>query len=104
MSGNSLDYRAGRGLNDDFFNNDKGGYGVDALRAFLPAPRRGGGGASLVGSAGGVLLNDNRYGPGNRPYWALNKTRFPFLIKDLNKKPDMGICKQVSSLYQALTG
>ena len=50
------------------------------------------------------LLNDNRYGPGNRPHWALNKTRFPNLIKALNEEPDMGIRKRVSSLYQALAG
>ena len=50
------------------------------------------------------VLNDNRYGPGNRPHWALNKTRFPNLIKALNEEPDMGIRKRVSSLYQALTG
>ncbi len=50
------------------------------------------------------VLNDNKYSPGNRPHWALNKTRFPNLIKALNKEPDMGIRKQVSSLYQALTG
>ena len=51
-----------------------------------------------------ILLNDNRYGPGNRPHWALNKTRFPNLIKALNEEPDMGIRKRVSSLYQALAG
>ena len=50
------------------------------------------------------VLNDNRYGPGNRPHWALNKTRFPNLIKALNEEPDMGIRKRVSSLYQALAG
>ena len=50
------------------------------------------------------VLNDNKYGPGNRPHWALNKTRFPNLIKALNEEPDMGIRKQVSSLYQTLAG
>ena len=50
------------------------------------------------------MLNDNKYGPGNRPHWALNKTRFSNLIKALNKEPDMGTRKLVSSLYQALTG
>ena len=49
------------------------------------------------------VLDDNRYGPGNRPHWAINKTRFPNLIKALNKEPDMVTCKTVSSLYQSLT-
>ena len=49
------------------------------------------------------LLDDNRYGPGNRSHWALNKTRFPNLIKALNQEPDMSTRKCVSSLYQAIT-
>ena len=54
MSGDSFDSRRGRGLDDVFFDDDEGGYGVDALRASLPTPRRGGGGASLGGFTGGV--------------------------------------------------
>ena len=49
-----------------------------------------------------LLLDDNRYGPGNRPHWA-NKIRFPNLIKALNQEPDMDTHRRVSSLYQALT-
>jgi hypothetical protein len=49
------------------------------------------------------VLDDTRYGPGNIPHWALNKTRFPNLIKALNQEPDMGTHKRVLSLYQALT-
>ena len=54
MSGDSFDSRRGRVLDDVFFDDDEGGYGVDALRASLPTPRRGGGGASLGGFTGGV--------------------------------------------------
>ena len=49
------------------------------------------------------VLDDNKYGPGNRPHWAINKTRFPNLIKALNQEPDMGTRNQVLPLYQALT-
>ena len=49
------------------------------------------------------VLNDNKYGPGNRPHWALNKTRLPNLIKALNTEPSMGIHKRVSSLYHGIT-
>ena len=50
------------------------------------------------------LLNDNKYGPGNRSHWAITKTRFPNLIKALSKEPNMGTRKRVSSLYQTLAG
>jgi hypothetical protein len=48
-------------------------------------------------------LDDNKYGPGNRPHWALSRTRFPNLIKALNTEPNMGIRKRVSSLYHEIT-
>jgi hypothetical protein len=49
------------------------------------------------------VLDDNKYGPGNRPHWALSRTRFPNLIKALNTEPNMGIRKRVSSLYHGIT-
>ena len=48
------------------------------------------------------LLDDNRYGPGNRPHWALSRTQFPNLIKALNTELDMDTHKQVLSLYHGL--
>ena len=36
------------------------------------------------------LLDDNKYGPGNIPHYAINKTRFPNLIKTLNKESNIG--------------
>ena len=48
------------------------------------------------------LLDDNRYGPGNIPHWALSRTQFPNLSRALNTEPDMNTCKQVSSLYHGL--
>jgi hypothetical protein len=48
------------------------------------------------------VLDDNRYGPGNRPHWALSRTRFPNLIRALNTEPDMDTRKRVSSLYHGL--
>ena len=48
------------------------------------------------------VLDDNRYGPGNRPHWALSRTRFPDLIRALNTEPDMVTRKRVSSLYHGL--
>ena len=38
-------------------------------------------------------LDDNKYGPGNRPHWALRRTRFPNLIRALNTEPDMSTRK-----------
>ena len=48
------------------------------------------------------VLDDNRYGPGNRPHWALSRTRFPNLMRALNTEPDMDTRKRVSSLYHGL--
>ena len=48
------------------------------------------------------VLDDNRYGPGNRPHWALSRTQFPNLIRALNTEPDMNTRKWVSSLYHGL--
>ena len=48
------------------------------------------------------VLDDNRYGPGNRPHWAISRIRFPNLIKALNMEPDINTRKQVFSLYHGL--
>ena len=48
------------------------------------------------------VLDDNIYGPGNRPHWALNRTRLPNLSWALKRKPDMNTCKRNSSLYHGL--
>ena len=49
------------------------------------------------------VLDDNTYGPDNRPHWVLNKTRFPNLIRALNLEPDMDTRKRISSLYHVIT-
>ena len=48
------------------------------------------------------VLDDNKYGPGNRPHWALSRTRFPNLSRALNTEPYMDTRKRVSSLYYGL--
>ena len=48
------------------------------------------------------VMDDNIYGPGNRPHWALSRTRFPNLIRVLNTEPDMDTRKRISSLYHGL--
>ena len=48
------------------------------------------------------VLDDNRYGPGNKPHWALSRTLFSNLIRALNTEPNMNTRKQVSSLYHGL--
>ena len=48
------------------------------------------------------VLDDNKYGPGNRSYWALSRTQFPNLSRALNTESDINIRKQVSSLYHGL--
>ena len=35
------------------------------------------------------VLDDNKYGPGNRPHWALSRTQVLNLIRALNTEPDM---------------
>ena len=40
------------------------------------------------------VLDDNKYGPGNEPHWALNRTRFPNLIRALNMELNMNIRKK----------
>ena len=49
------------------------------------------------------VLNDNNYGPGNRPHWAFSKTRFSNLIRALNLEPDMDTRERVSLLCHAIT-
>ena len=48
------------------------------------------------------LLNDNKYGSGNRSHWALSRIRFPNLIRALNTETNMNTRKRVSSLYHRL--
>ena len=48
------------------------------------------------------VLDDNRYGPDNRPHWALSRIRFPNLVRALNTELDMDTGKRVSSLYHGL--
>ena len=48
------------------------------------------------------VLDDNKYGPGNRPHLALRKTRFENLSRVLNTEPDMNTRKWVLSLYHRL--
>ena len=48
------------------------------------------------------VLDDDRYGPGNRPHWAFSRTRFPNLSRALNTEPDTNTHKRVLSLYHGL--
>ena len=48
------------------------------------------------------VLDANRYGLGNRPQWALSRTRFPNLIKALNTVANRNTHKWVSSSYHGL--
>ena len=34
------------------------------------------------------MLNDATYGPANGPHWAMNRSRYPNLIRVLAKEPD----------------
>ena len=48
------------------------------------------------------VFDDNKYGPGNKPPWALSKTRFPYLIKAVNLETDRDTRKRISSLYHTI--
>ena len=51
-----------------------------------------------------ILLDNNKFGPGNRPYWEMKEGRAPFrypgLIKDLKKGPDPSRRRQNLTRYK----
>ena len=49
-----------------------------------------------------IVLDDRKYGSGNRPYWALSRTRFPNLIRAFDTEPHTGVRKRISLLYHGL--
>ena len=50
------------------------------------------------------MLDDNKYGPGNRPYWEMKEGRAPFrypdLIKALRSELDPGRRRQILTGYK----
>ena len=41
------------------------------------------------------VLNDAKYGPANGPHWAMNRSRYPNLIRVLAEEPDPEIRKDI---------
>ena len=52
----------------------------------------------------GVVLDNDKFGPGNRPYWEMKKGRAPFLypdlIKALRSESDPGRRSQILTGYK----
>ena len=50
------------------------------------------------------MLDDNKFGPGNRPYWEVKEGRaqfrYPDLIRALKSEPDPGRRKQILAGYK----